>query len=144
MLSYWFSCNQKLTHAFTSRDLILLRPLAPKQHPTASWDSLKPWGRRVFCQICLHRGFVWLEHHRSISRWTRYHPQKDEPHHLKIYLERYLRFDGFSHRFLLLFVRFWKPTWRHVVHSFARNGGGLWRAPLFFDLLAVLAPLGAI
>ena len=39
------------------------------------------------------------------------------------------------------------PTWRHVGHIFAQNGGGLWRAPvffvgsvLFFDFCAILAP----
>ena len=33
---------------------------------------------------------------------------------------------------LSIFVRFWTPTWGHVDHIFAQNGGALWRAPVFF------------
>ena len=48
---------------------------------------------------------------------------------------------------LSIFVRFWRPTWSHVGHLFAQNGGPLWDAALFFlgsmfffGFLAVLAP----
>ena len=48
------------------------------------------------------------------------------------------------------FYPFWKPTWDQVGHFFLQNGGGLCDAAhlfagfmLFFDLLVVLAPLGA-
>ena len=49
--------------------------------------------------------------------------------------------------FLSIFARFWRPTWGHVGHIFAQNGGTLWHAApffvgsmLFFDFLAILAP----
>ena len=49
--------------------------------------------------------------------------------------------------FLPIFIRFGKPTWKHVGRFFPQNGGGLVaRSPLFvglmsyFDFSAVLAP----
>ena len=53
----------------------------------------------------------------------------------------------FRFAFLSFLAPFWEPSWGHVGHTFAQNGGTLWRAPLFFvgsmfffDFLAVLAP----
>ena len=53
----------------------------------------------------------------------------------------------FNIDFVSIFARFWKPTWGHVGHIFAQNGGGAWRpsvffvgSMLFFDFWALLAP----
>ena len=50
----------------------------------------------------------------------------------KIDLGRHHFFDRFLHRFFIDFARFGRPTWRHVGHFFARNGGTLWHPPRFF------------
>ena len=40
--------------------------------------------------------------------------------------------------FLSFFLRFGTPTWNHVGHIFAQNGGTLWRGPPFLCWVYVL------
>ena len=69
----------------------------------------------------------------------------------KLDLGRHQLFDRCLHRFLLIVVRFGKPTWRHVVHFFVKMWGTIsWCAPsfvgsmFFFFFLSSWPPLGAI
>ena len=116
-----------------------LRPLDPQESsPRCSESTIC---QKIAFRI-LHRFFIEFD-----ANMPPFSLQKSTKIASNIDLGRHQMFDRFLHYFLLILVRFRKPTWRHVSHIFPQNGGSLWHAPLFFvasmfffGFLAFLAP----
>ena len=91
--------------------------------------------------------FTWIFGSILVPTWLHFgsqnppkSSQKSIPRGINFLIDFYIDF-------LSIFARFWRPTWGHVGHIFAQNGGALWHAPLLsvesmlsFEFLAVLTP----
>ena len=91
--------------------------------------------------------FTWIFGSILVPTWLHFgsqnppkSSQKSIPRGINFLIDFYIDF-------LSILARFWKPTWGHVGHIFAQNGGILWDpsvffvgSMLFFDFWALLAP----
>ena len=85
--------------------------------------------------------------HFLVPTWLHFPSQNPPKSHQKSILKGIDFLIAFGIDFLMILAPSWAPTWGHVGHIFAQNGGGLCDAAplfvgsmLFFDFLALLAP----